>query len=382
MNTRRLYTIERGELDRLIKLLRGQEYQVVAPTVQDDVIVYDEIEEAHELPIGWTDVQSPGRYRLKKRGDDQYFGFVVGPHSWKKYVFPPRLSLFGVTQETDTSGGFQVAARTRHLPKYAFIGARACELAALGIQDKVLSGDIADPYYQEVRQNAFIVAVNCLEPAGTCFCASMGAGPQCERDFDLCLTELNGHFAVEIGSEAGAAIFKPLTSREADATSKRLYQLLMDRARDHMGRKMETDGLPQLLKDSLNSPRWDQIAKRCLACANCTMVCPTCFCYNVTDHTDLTGHHAERVGHWGSCFTLEFTYMVGKSIRTSGSSRYRQWMTHKLSTWHEQFGTSGCVGCGRCITWCPMGIDITEEAAAFRRDAALHPANPEPATTM
>ena len=136
-----------------------------------------------------------------------------------------------------------------------------------------------------------------------------------------------------------------------------------------MGRRLETAGLPELLARSLESPRWRMIATRCLACANCTMVCPTCFCYNVGDGSDLSRRRAERWRLWGSCFTLEFSYLGAHAVRTEISSRYRQWMTHKLSWWHEQFGVSGCVGCGRCITWCPVGIDITAEAEALRTEA-------------
>ncbi|MBF0393567.1 MAG: 4Fe-4S dicluster domain-containing protein, partial [Alphaproteobacteria bacterium] len=113
-------------------------------------------------------------------------------------------------------------------------------------------------------------------------------------------------------------------------------------------------------------PRWDEVAKRCLTCGNCTMVCPTCFCTTVDDVTDLGGTRTERVRSWDSCFTLDFSYIHGGSVRNEGSSRYRQWITHKLSSWHDQFGSSGCVGCGRCITWCPVGIDITEEVGAIR----------------
>jgi sulfhydrogenase subunit beta (sulfur reductase) len=138
-----------------------------------------------------------------------------------------------------------------------------------------------------------------------------------------------------------------------------------------MGRYLETEGLASLLKSSPDHPRWDDVARRCLNCANCTLVCPTCFCTTVEDTTDLSGQHAERWRLWDSCFTLGFSYIHGGSVRSSAKSRYRQWLTHKLSNWHDQFDTPGCVGCGRCISWCPAGIDLTEEARALASPPAL-----------
>ena len=131
-------------------------------------------------------------------------------------------------------------------------------------------------------------------------------------------------------------------------------------------RNIDTTGIKELLYQNFEHPRWDNVAGRCLTCANCTMVCPTCFCTTVEDVTDVTGDHAERWRRWDSCFTQSFSYIHGGSVRTSAKSRYRQWMTHKLASWIDQFGSSGCVGCGRCITWCPVGIDITEEVRAIR----------------
>jgi sulfhydrogenase subunit beta (sulfur reductase) len=135
-----------------------------------------------------------------------------------------------------------------------------------------------------------------------------------------------------------------------------------------MGRVLETDALRDVLYASAESPRWDDVAARCLACTNCTLVCPTCFCTSVDDVTDLTATSTERHRVWDSCFSEDYSYLHGGSVRTSTASRYRQWMTHKLASWTDQFGTSGCVGCGRCITWCPAAIDITAEAAALRAE--------------
>ena len=126
------------------------------------------------------------------------------------------------------------------------------------------------------------------------------------------------------------------------------------------------DGVHDLLYNNFEHPFWDDVGARCLACGNCTMVCPTCFCVTVEDSTDLAGDVAERRRRMDSCFSTAFTYVYGGSTRTSTRARYRQWLTHKLAGWVDQFGAVGCVGCGRCITWCPVGIDLTAEVASLR----------------
>jgi ferredoxin len=129
---------------------------------------------------------------------------------------------------------------------------------------------------------------------------------------------------------------------------------------------MDTGDLPDLLYGNLDSPQWDLIAQRCLSCTNCTMVCPTCFCVDVQDLSDLSGQNTERQRIWDSCFNTDFSHVHGGNTRPNIRSRYRQWLTHKLASWVDQFGELGCVGCGRCITWCPVGIDLTEEITAIR----------------
>ncbi|MCB0197785.1 MAG: 4Fe-4S dicluster domain-containing protein, partial [Anaerolineae bacterium] len=128
---------------------------------------------------------------------------------------------------------------------------------------------------------------------------------------------------------------------------------------------------PNLLYQNLEHPRWDHIANRCLSCANCTQVCPTCFCSDVVEVSDLENHKDERLRVWDSCFSLDFSHVHGGNIRPTTRARYRQWLTHKLASWIDQFGTLGCVGCGRCITWCPVGIDLTEEVRAIREASTM-----------
>ncbi len=367
--------IEYSAIETLLQVLKRRDYVTLAPILREGAIIYDEVENASQLPRAFVDVQAAGSYRVERREDNAYFGHHVGPTTWKKFLFPPLFELFRVIR---TASGFRIegdANSENHdtVPqhKYAFIGVRPCDVQALALNDKVFqNGPYVDRAYKVRRESMFVVAVNCTEAGGTCFCDSMGTGPKANGGYDLCLTELTGDdegfFLLEVGSERGADVAKELPSRPADPSERERAVEAIQRARTSMGRTLQTDRLREMLADNLDHPEWDNVARRCLTCANCTMVCPTCFCSTVEDVTDLTGATARRVRTWDSCFTLEFSYIHGGSIRSTPKSRYRQWMTHKLSRWVDQFGEYGCVGCGRCITWCPVGIDLTEVARAIR----------------
>ena len=357
----------------LLESLRSRGFRTIGPTLRDRGIVYDDIESIDDLPRGWTDEQDGGRYRLSRRDDDALFGYAMGPHSWKRYLHPPRLRLWRAQREGDA---IRLESDAPPSERLAFIGVRACELRAIAIQDRVLlGGEYVDPNYRARREGAFIVAVNCGKAGGTCFCVSMNAGPKVSQGFDLALTELTGGgepaFLVEAGSKSGRETIDDIPHRPATKAEIDAAEAIVAQTAASMGREMRSDDLRDLLMSNLEHPRWDDVASRCLSCANCTMVCPTCFCTSVEDASDLTGEHAERWSRWDSCFTMDFSYIHGGSVRASVRSRYRQWMTHKLATWIDQFGSTGCVGCGRCITWCPVGIDITEEARAIRVSAAV-----------
>ena len=363
-------------LELVVAGLRNRGFRVLGPTVRDGAIVYDDLECAGALPIGWTEAQDAGTYRLERRADAARFGYAVGPHSWKRFLFPPRVRLWRAQKQED--GPPMIEEEPLDSTPLAFVGVRSCELHAIATQDRVfMGGTHIDRDYAARREGAFIVAVNCFEPGGTCFCASMGTGPRVETGYDLALTELlNGEHLVlvESGSDRGQELLATLGGRPAMAADLAAAAASVDRAAHQMGRAMDTHDIRDLLMDNLDHPRWDDVASRCLACANCTLVCPTCFCSAVEDGTDLSGEEAERARVWDSCFSVDYSYIDGGSVRQSGRSRYRQWMTHKLGTWFDQFGTSGCVGCGRCITWCPVGIDITEEVAAIRATERGHAA--------
>jgi sulfhydrogenase subunit beta (sulfur reductase) len=315
-----------AQLEKIIATLLSDGFEVIGPTVRDGAVTYEPVKSVAEVRL----------FAAEKR--DAAFHILNNDSA-------PTVSR-------------------------AFLGVRACELAAIKAQDRVLLGDkYRDPIYASRRESAFIIAVQCSHAAATCFCLSLGAGPKVGEGFDLLLTELvdqTGHrFVVKPGTDRGLGLLARLDAKPASEADLAAGESAVALAANQQ-RKLDTAGLKEFLYETFEHPQWDKIAARCLSCANCTMSCPTCFCTTVDDATDVTGTHAERWRRWDSCFTQSFSYIHGGSIRTSGKARYRQWMTHKLAAWTDQFGSSGCVGCGRCITWCPAAIDITEEVRAMR----------------
>ena len=339
------YTLERESFDELFAALARRGYTVVGPTVRDRAIVYDEIGASSDLPIGWTDEQEGGHYRLHRRDDEALFGYAVGPHSWKRYQLPPEVRLWKARR--DEQGGLtELVERPRKVPRYAFFGARSCELHAMGILDRVLLGGAhPDPADRARREDVFVVAVQCTQAGNTCFCVSMGTGPTAESGFDLALTEVldasRHYFVLEIGSERGADVLGELPYARAGEEESGAASSAHARAAAQMGRELDLTDIRDLLYRNYENPRWDEVAERCLSCGNCTMVCPTCFCTSVEDVTDLANESVERHQRWDSCFTVDYSHMHGGAVRASTRSRYRQWMTHKLATWIDQFGSSG-----------------------------------------
>ncbi|MBL8017995.1 MAG: 4Fe-4S dicluster domain-containing protein [Ignavibacteria bacterium] len=360
--------LDKINLEKLIGILKQDGYKVIGPVIKDGVILYDEIDSIKDLPAGWEDEQDAASYRLKKTNERSLFSYVVGPQSWKKFIFPQRLTLWKAKREGKS---FRVDSAAGTAPKYAFFGVRSCELSSILIQDRVFNnGMFADSYYNNVRNNILIVSVNCTRSADTCFCVSMKTGPKAKSGFDLSLTEVikndEHYFVMEEGSAKGSELAALLETSDAAEEQVKAAREAVQNAELKMNRTMNTAGIKELLYNNHDHPIWAQIASRCLSCANCTMVCPTCFCSNMEDTTDLSGENTERWRRWDSCFSLDYSKVTGGNFRTSGKARYRQWMTHKLASWIDQFGTSGCVGCGRCITWCPVGIDITREVEVLR----------------
>ncbi len=370
--------LTRTGLQQLLDALRQMGYRVIGPRRDQEAVIFDDLDRVEQLPIGLIDEQDGGHYRLREDSSAGCFDFVVGPHSLKNFLFPPRETIQELVQ---LQTGWQSKTPDFSGPPMAVIGVRGCDLHALKVQDRVfLEGPYVDPGYKARREQLFLVAVNCRRAAATCFCHSMETGPAVDAGFDLTLTEIDDCFVVEVGSKRGENLMKRVECSPADKrTVDRAHKQSVDLERrmharssasatsvSPRGRSLDTTGIRDLLLGNLEHPRWSEVAERCLACANCTMVCPTCFCSSVEEVSDLHGEHVQRERSWASCFTSEHSHLSSGVVRKTIRSQYRQWLTHKLASWIDQFGSSGCVGCGRCITWCPVGIDLTEEVAAIR----------------
>ncbi|MGC8667842.1 MAG: 4Fe-4S dicluster domain-containing protein [Chthonomonadales bacterium] len=371
VSCRELSVVEAGDLSYLLDALQRRGYGVIGPQIRDGVIVLDALRSVGDLPAGWAEVTAGGRYSLKRTASPFFFRCSPGAQSWKYWLYPPKVRLWRARRE---GAGFQIAQDEQSPPRLALLGVHSCDLHALFRLDAVLrDGQRADPVYCARRREAFIIAVTCSEPGPTCFCASMGTGPRPTEGYDLCITEVQEgrrhYMLVEAGSASGSEVLEEVPHSKPDEKQAALPATLANKAAARMGRSVDLQGLREALYERLEDPYWEQIGRRCLTCGNCTMVCPTCFCATVEDATDLTGAEAERTRRWDSCFTAEFTYIVGGSLRYSPAARYRQWLVHKFAAWQDQFGTPGCVGCGRCITWCPVGIDLTQEIRALRNGA-------------
>lgn len=358
--------LDANGLDALIRRLRELGFETKGPVVRDGAIMPGPISGVSDLPVGVADEQGPGRYRLSAAPHSRFFDWAVGPGSWKAEFFPAVQELWRANVD---EASVALIEPILDAPPLAIVGMRPCEVASLAVLDRILmEGSYRDPRYGQRREGTFVAVVECASPAATCFCASMAGGPSIEAGFDLALTELDderGHrFVVRAGTDSGADVLSSIDHGSASTEDFNAREQVLIAARARMGRELDTEGLAALLARNIDHPQWAQVGDRCLSCANCTLVCPTCFCSDVRDTSELDGTIVRRRA-WSSCFDLEHSYLHGGAVRKSTPSRYRQWMTHKLSTWWDQFDTTGCVGCGRCIAWCPVGIDITEEAAAI-----------------
>lgn len=362
--------LARTDFQCLLDALSGQGYRCLGPQLKDDAIQYLPLTDASYLPVGCRDSQAPARYQLHATNSPRFFSWANGPQALKPLMFAPHETLWQTQRDAD---GKLCFVETLPQPEpLAVIGVRSCDLAALKIQDQVfLHGERRDPYYAARRQKLFLVAVNCTHPAETCFCNATGDGPSAQPDagYDLLLNELDDGFLIASASVAGEQLMAQLPV--VDDSDQMHFQAGQQqlRAEEVMTRSLPDVNIQTALMNHQEHLQWDDIAERCLSCGNCTMVCPTCFCHAELERPQLDGEASSHERVWDSCFTQGHSYIHGMVVRQETKLRYRQWLTHKFSTWHDQFGSSGCVGCGRCVSWCPAAIDVVSELHAICGEA-------------
>ncbi len=352
--------LERDRFGLLFDLLRNRGYLLVAPRVREGTIVYGEISGPEDLPAHVRDLQGPGSYRLEEGHSGRHFAWANGPQALKPLLFSPRETLWESRREADGSLTFSTSDNSPR--PLAVIGVRACDLSALALSDRHFGkGPFPDPSYGARRRNLFLVAVDCTHPADTCFCASTGDGPEARSGFDLALGEVDEGFLVRPGSERGRELLRDLPLSASEPVMVESLKNQIERAGHSQRRTLPSGSLKNVLAGRPDHPHWNNLAARCLSCGNCTSVCPTCFCFSEHEDPALDGLSSRHLRQWDSCFTPGHSYIHPAPLRGETRFRYRQWLTHKLDYWHDQYGRSGCVGCGRCVSWCPVGIDFTED---------------------
>ncbi|MDA8173865.1 MAG: 4Fe-4S dicluster domain-containing protein [Nitrospiraceae bacterium] len=362
-------TLKKSRLENLLAVL-NKSHRVIGPKAEDGAVVMAEIG-YKDIPSGVRDLQWPGGCRLLPGKDSQVFSFSPGPDSFKRFLHPPVSELFAF-KRNGAKIDFLPAPKISERPM-AFFAVRPCDLSALKLYDKIfLGGPVADQAYESLRRGSLVVALNCLYPGNNCFCLSMGTGPEARDGFDIQMTELEDSFLLEDGSAKGAEILEQLPLGQAGADEISAKRQRIESCKAAFKKSIAAQELPGMIYANLDHPHWEDIARRDLECGNCTQVCPTCFCNTSYDYAALGGIAAggavsgKRLRKWDSCFSRSFARVHSGNFRFSRKARYRHWMAHKLAYTQAQFGLPGCVGCGRCITWCPAGIDITAELEALR----------------
>jgi len=355
------YFLPHQQIDEMLAVLKDDGYKCVAPRYHNGSISYDDLNKASQLPWGYHDAQAPGHYEVHKTEHAHAFGFTLPTASVKPMLLKAKETVWKVARNEQGKLDFQPVI---DIERIAVFGVRPCDLRGIEIQDRVfMENSYNDVRYVKRRENQFLIAMNCTKSHSNCFCTALGDSPHADKGFDLAMTELNGEgFVVEIGSDKGRIVLDKLNLVAASGG-----QAQAALARIESAALAQTKTLPPIkqveakLMANLEHPEWDDVASRCLSCGSCTQVCPTCFCHTQRDESNVIGTETNHTREWDSCFSIDHSYTHGDTYRADPKYRYRQWLTHKFSTWRDQFRTKGCVGCGRCVTWCPVKIDVVDE---------------------
>jgi sulfhydrogenase subunit beta (sulfur reductase) len=272
---------------------------------------------------------------------------------FKKLLFPPKFSMFsfdekGVTETLD------------NIPKRVIFGLHPCDLHALMTLDNFFSSNDPDPYYQKRRERTAIIGLSCL-PDDKCFCKTTNTH-YAEGGFDLALTVLEDKFLVWVGSSLGDDMTRACPELiDENVGHEDLEEYIKWREKRESSFRLEMDftGMPSIMELCWDNPIWDELGEKCLSCGACTIVCPTCPCFNVIDEINLKRTEGERMRQWDSCMFREYSMVAGNhNFREARAARLKLRFTHKLQAFVGKFGEPACTGCGRCIDTCPVDIDI------------------------
>jgi sulfhydrogenase subunit beta (sulfur reductase) len=309
-------------------------------------------------------VEQDGKYAFKRltrwsQARLDYTRTILPP---KKYFLPPRETLF---RYEDGKGYVPCADGLNE--RIVLFGVHACDVFALNILDQVFSGSYPDPYYQTRRRNIVIIGIDCT-PDDHCFCRSMRAD-FVERGFDLFFFDIGDYYFTLVGTARGddmvlaaGSLFEPVTLGDVEE-----YKRRSSSKRGSFKRDVEIRDLPEIFELEYRSEIWDELGDRCLSCGSCSMVCPTCYCFDVTDDVELGSRTGRRVRTWDSClFPSHAMTATGEDFRKTRASRIKFRFYHKQRGFVAEYGRPSCVGCGRCTTSCPVKIDVVEVVDRLR----------------
>jgi sulfhydrogenase subunit beta (sulfur reductase) len=285
----------------------------------------------------------------------------------KNFVFPQREVLYRYRSEAGKAP--EITPTLPAAQPVVVFGVRPCDGRAMVRNDKVFTCGFVDPYYATRREQVVYVGLACsAPPSPNCFCQAVGGTPHSEDGLDVLMTELDGRYHVKALSAKGKQIVDGASSLfdKAQAADGKEVEKVHAASRQHPQRSLA--GMQQVadgLKRNFDSPLWEKLGQACLGCGACTYLCPSCHCFDINDEpTGLSPPAGERVRTWDNCQFPEFTmHTSGHNPRESTGSRLRQRVSHKLLYFVENHNIQQCTGCGRCITHCPVGIDIVRVAS-------------------